>query len=308
MSQKKAYQISSREENVQHGDIFLPVNKYTCHIHKSYREIGLHWHKEMEVTFIKQGISKYLVHPHNFHAKKGDILIVPPFVLHAAEEIPGKIMISESLVFHLDFLGAKEPDDSAAKYLRPIVEGQHILTPVIHCEDNGYKEIRKTFLEAMECFQKKAAFYELRLKELLLHFIYLLYKYGYIRLGESGENGGKRREIMNSLLSYISENYHEKISISELARISGFSESHFMSFFKENVGMTCIQYINHYRIQKAAHKLEDMLITDIAFECGFNNVSYFNLQFKQKFGMTPLQFRKKHNVSSVCSPHLSPYR
>ena len=70
-----------------------------------------------------------------------------------------------------------------------------------------------------------------------------------------------------------------------------------MSFFKENVGMTCIQYINHYRIQKAAHKLEvsDMLVTDIAFECGFNNVSYFNLQFKQEFGMTPLQFRKKHN-------------
>ena len=40
-----------------------------------------------------------------------------------------------------------------------------------------------------------------------------------------------------------------------------------------------------------------MPVTDIAFECGFNNVSYFNLQFKQEFGMTPLQFRKKHNVN-----------
>jgi len=299
MSQKKIEQITLGEENAQHGDIFLPVNKYSCHIHESYGEVGLHWHREMEVTFIKQGISKYLVHPYNFHAQKGDILLVPPYALHAAEEIPEKIMLSESLVFHLDFLGAKEPDDSAAKYLRPIVEGQHILTPVIHPEDNGYKKIRETFLEAMDCFQTKDMFYELHLKELLLHFIYLLYKYGYIRTGESGENRGKKKEIINSLLSYISENYREKISVSELARMSGFSESHFMSFFKENVGMTCIQYINHYRIQKAAHKLEvsDMPVTDIAFECGFNNVSYFNLQFKQEFGMTPLQFRKKHNVN-----------
>ena len=299
MSPKKMEQITLGEENARHGDIFLPVNKYSCHIHESYGEVGLHWHREMEVTLVKQGISKYLVHPHNFHAEKGDILIVPPFALHAAEEIPEKIMLSESLVFHLDFLGAKEPDDSAAKYLRPIVEGEHILTPVIHSDDNGYEEIRKTFLKAMECFETKAAFYELHLKELLLHFIYLLYKYGYIRTGELGENRGKKKEIINSLLSYISENYREKISVSELAHISGFSESHFMSFFKENVGMTCIQYINHCRIQKAAYKLEvsDMPVTDIAFECGFNNVSYFNLQFKQEFGVTPLQFRKKHNIN-----------
>ena len=69
-----------------------------------------------------------------------------------------------------------------------------------------------------------------------------------------------------------------------------------MSFFKQYVGMSCIQYINHYRIQKAAHMLEETSrpVMEIAMDHGFDNISYFNLQFRKEFGMTPREFRSQH--------------
>jgi AraC-like DNA-binding protein len=77
--------------------------------------------------------------------------------------------------------------------------------------------------------------------------------------------------------------------------MSGFSESYFMSFFRQYVGMSCISYINHYRIQKAAHALEETSgpVMEIAMDHGFDNISYFNLQFRREFGMTPRQFRMR---------------
>ena len=86
-----------------------------------------------------------------------------------------------------------------------------------------------------------------------------------------------------------------QLKVVDLAGLSGFSESYFMSFFKQYVGMSCIQYINHYRVQKAAHALEETSqpVMEIAMDHGFENISYFNLQFRREFGMTPEQFRKR---------------
>ena len=99
------------------------------------------------------------------------------------------------------------------------------------------------------------------------------------------------------MLSYISEHAAEKLTVADLAALSGFSESYFMSLFRENVGMSCVNYINHCRVQNAAHELEetDHAVMDIAMDNGFSNISYFNLQFKRAFGMTPREFRKSRS-------------
>ena len=102
------------------------------------------------------------------------------------------------------------------------------------------------------------------------------------------------RQQLKTVLQYISEHCGEKIRVAELADLSGFSESYFMSFFRQYVGMSCVRYINHCRIQKAAHALEEtpLPVMEIAMDHGFNNVSYFDLQFRREFGMTPREFRK----------------
>ena len=290
---KKENNLKINKENAKHGDIFLPVNSYHCLIPFTYRELVLHWHEEMEITLIKDGTSDYKVGQEVFKANAGDIILIPPYCTHSACEIPGKTMISDSIVFHPDYLGANNQDLSAANYLRPMAEGQLQMQEVIRNCDAGYTEIKETFLRALDCFKNKPPFYEMLLKEKLLHILILLFSYGYIReSGDSHITSGNRRHI-KSALEYINDHYSEKISIAEMAQLAGFSESYFMSLFRQYVGMSCIQYVNLYRIQKAAHALEETAksVSEIAMIHGFDNISYFNLQFRRTFGMTPREFR-----------------
>ena len=101
------------------------------------------------------------------------------------------------------------------------------------------------------------------------------------------------RQQLKTVLRFIGEHYPEHMTIAELASLLGFSESYFMSFFRRSVGMSCIRYINEVRIRKAAEALENTArpVMEIAMDSGFDNVSYFNLQFRRRFGMTPREFR-----------------
>ena len=92
------------KEKARHGDIFLPVNSYHCLVPVTYRELALHWHEEMEITLIREGMSDYRVGQDPFRAQEGDIILIPPYCTHSAYEIPGRTMVSDSLVFHLDLL------------------------------------------------------------------------------------------------------------------------------------------------------------------------------------------------------------
>ena len=172
--------LPEQHENVSHGDILLPVNSYHCIVPDTYTELSLHWHEEMEITLIREGMSDYRVGQEAFRASSGDLILVPPVTLHSAMELPGEIMVSDSLVFHLDYLGASGQDLSASAYLRPLLHG-HLKTAVRICEnDPDYEAIRDTFLLAHRCFTNREKFYELHLKDLLLRLLYLLFSAGYV--------------------------------------------------------------------------------------------------------------------------------
>ena len=90
----------------------------------------------------------------------------------------------------------------------------------------------------------------------------------------------------------------EKISIADIAEVAGFSESHFMRYFKETMGTSFIDYLREYRLTMAARLLlaSDASILSISEEVGFDNLSYFNRAFKKEYGMTPSQYRKQDDI------------
>ena len=286
---------AGQKERASHGDIFLPVGSYHCLVPDTYTELSLHWHEEMEITLIREGISDYRVGQDMFEARAGDLILVPPCTLHSAMEIPGKEMISDSLVFHLDYLGAAGQDLAASKYLRPLLQGRLHMPGRLRPGDKGYGGIRDVFLEALRTFLERDRYYELHLKDLLLRLLFLLFSNGYVTDEEISGSLHLSRQQFQKVLRYIGEHYSEPISIGDLAAVSGFSESYFMSMFRQNAGMTCVKYINAFRIRKAAQALENSAqpVMEIAMDSGFSNISYFNLQFRRQFGMTPREFRQQ---------------
>ena len=103
---------------------------------------------------------------------------------------------------------------------------------------------------------------------------------------------------IKTILDYIGDNYTEPITIDELAEKVGLSKHYFMRFFKKYLGMTCIEYINDYRLNVAANLLltTSCQITEVASRVGISNLSYFNRIFKKKFAMTPKEYR--YNVDN----------
>ncbi|WP_298717103.1 AraC family transcriptional regulator, partial [Chitinophaga sp.] len=113
-------------------------------------------------------------------------------------------------------------------------------------------------------------------------------------------------EKLSSIFNYVFENYQTGVDIQTAASLACMSEAAFCRYFKRNTHKTFSQFVNEIRISHATRLLigKDDSITDICYACGFDNVSYFNRQFKVHQGMTPRDFRKVFIVSNADAPFL----
>lgn len=99
------------------------------------------------------------------------------------------------------------------------------------------------------------------------------------------------------LMVYIHEHYAESISVDQLAELAHISRRACFRLFQENLHMTPVEYIRNYRLQKACYLLAESedAITQIAYSCGLGSSSYFGKTFREKFGCSPLEYRRRWN-------------
>jgi len=101
---------------------------------------------------------------------------------------------------------------------------------------------------------------------------------------------------MDRICQRMDEHYARSISLDELAQEAGVSREHLCRAFRHHIGRTPMAYLNDRRIQAAMWLLRttDRKIVDVAYEAGFEDVSYFNRQFKAIAQITPGQYRQKY--------------
>lgn len=105
-----------------------------------------------------------------------------------------------------------------------------------------------------------------------------------------------RINLVNNLKDYLASNLSEKIDIFEICSRCGYSYSRLRHIFKEDTGVSFHRYLLNCRLIRAKQLLmdSDMLIKDIAYECGFNSMSQFDIFFSKELGLSPNDFRKKN--------------
>ena len=108
-------------------------------------------------------------------------------------------------------------------------------------------------------------------------------------------NSDSQLDLINAILSRISENLSEPVSVADLARELNMSESAFSRFFRRATGNTFTDFVNYVRISRACQLLMEssLQITHIAFQVGFNNIANFNRRFLDIKGMTPSDYRRQ---------------
>jgi len=122
----------------------------------------------------------------------------------------------------------------------------------------------------------------------------------FIELVYSSQDGRKVSQIRPAI-NYIDANYDKPMTLAEIARVSHLSVSRLAHVFKEQMGITIIDYVTSVRIERAKQLLlaTDQSCTEVCFEVGYNNQSYFTRTFKALVGMTPRQFRVQNQREAV---------
>jgi AraC-like DNA-binding protein len=104
----------------------------------------------------------------------------------------------------------------------------------------------------------------------------------------------KKGDRLDDILKYLQDHYHSDISHSQIAKEVRMTEVSFSRFIKKRTGKTFVDLLNEIRLGQASRQLIDSYstVSEIAFNCGFKNLSYFNRVFKAKKGKTPNEFRQ----------------
>ena len=282
------------KENKKHGNFLLPFIKYDTFIPNCFSIFPMHWHDEMEIIKIIKG--KYIVNINlkEYVVEEGDIVILKSCTLHSFKQYENEKMASKTIMFDLSMLNSNVTDACSIKYFTPFLDNKVSYPTILKPSDKGYKNIKNCIDKLFLCYEEKNEFFEIKLKSYLFELFYILFKECFEIHDYSTKIKDDTTNDIKAILEYIKINYMNPISIKDLANVVNFSEHYFMRFFKKYMGMTCVDYINEYRLNIATNLLEttDMSIMEIAVKVGVNNISYFNKIFKKKFNLTPKEYRK----------------
>lgn len=138
---------------------------------------------------------------------------------------------------------------------------------------------------AIDLIDNKFYLYEI-MAFLAEQFDLLTHAVGY----SSGEN------VLDEVLYYIQNNYHENLKLESIAPIFGYNSSYLGKIFTKNVGMSFNHYLDMIRIRESKKLLEQqqLKIYEIAERVGYSNVDYFHKKFKKHVGTSPVEYRKQY--------------
>ena len=160
-----------QHENARHGEEIFPLQKYVTPLWKEYPYVTAHWHEEAEFTRIGKGSCTYQIHLETYEVEEGDLIFIPPAVLHAISNEKEECMQSETYVFHMDFLGAKAADICAIRYLNPLMNQKLIPPFVIKKGHPLYEKAADLFEDINTEYDKKTPGYEIAIKSYLLQLV-----------------------------------------------------------------------------------------------------------------------------------------
>ena len=114
----------------------------------------------------------------------------------------------------------------------------------------------------------------------------------------NGDPMDKKDPNIEKVKRFIEEHYNEEITLESLASMACLSKYHFCRRFKKETGMTCTRYINWVRIEKSKKLLLDrrLTISDVCYDTGFNDLTYFERVFREFVGICPSAYRKRYTI------------
>lgn len=269
-------------------DFFIVLNHYNAKF-----DFPVHYHPEFELNMVSNSSGKRIIGDSIQDYHDLDLVLIGPNTPHAwtGPLEPGNAHVV-TIQFHSDFLGEKVLD---RKLMIPIRE-------LLEKSSRGIRFSNETALYLKERIVKISDNQDF---DSLLIFLSILFDLSISRnqkilaspscVNQFHTSKSRRIEKVNE---YIQQNIHRIIKIKEVADLVNMSETAFSHFFKKRTQRSFSDYIADMRIGHAARQLmeTEKNISEICYDCGFNNISNFNRIFKKKLGLTPSDFRSQQRL------------
>ncbi len=261
--------ISLLQETAQRGTPDFPIEFYRVDKNHPQYHMQTHWHKDIELIRVTRGFLNVQIGDTPYSLTSGDSIYIPGGIAHGAEPDDCDY---ECIVFSPAILYATQK-------IRTILKSKII------CAVKFTKNDDINFI--FESFAKRDSGYEFEI-------ISAIYKIAYYALQNQDtpiNNVEYRVDKIKPSILYIEENFSSSISLTELARECSMSANYFCKVFKDVTGQTPVEYMTTYRIEAACEMLlSGISVTDTAYDCGFNDLSYFINVFKRYMGISPKQY------------------
>lgn len=280
------------QEQLKHGTTAFPAACYLDDL--ELKSVSWHWHEEFEVVIVAEGQATVIVGSRTQDICTGNGFLVNTGTLHSYHTLSGSVCRLHSLVFHPRLVGGSMESIFYQKYVQPIVKHQTMDVYFLDREIPWQATALKTAELAWQTGVQEPLHFELQIRNCLSKLMADLCDH--IPAEQTKPNAGLLRsaERMKQMLKFIQENFAEELSTAVIASSASVSESECLRCFRTVIGTTPIQYLREYRIERAAQLLAEspIQISEVAFRCGFQDVSYFTKTFRKLRGCTPSEFQK----------------
>lgn len=301
------YICRQRQKNIEMSKVFTEITRlsekdcfYIVERHKTEFTYPLHQHKEFELNFIERGEGVRRIVGDSVE-EIGDyelVLIGGENLEHVWEQ--GRCKSKDIREITIQFSGDIFGDGLLSK--NQFASIRRMLKRADHGLAFSLSSIMKVYSTLDTIADESERFVQ------FLKFMYILYELSVsdeARILASSSFAHTERSTesrrVQKVKQYINDHYNEPMKLADLADLVGMSPVAFSRFFRQRTGRTLSDYIVDIRLGFAARMLVDSSknISEICYECGFNNLSNFNRTFKAKRNYTPRDFRAMFKKNKV---------
>ena len=248
-----------------------------------------HYHPELELVYVEKGAGKVHIGQHLSYYKGGALILIGPNLPHLGFVERMTLNETEIVVqFRNDFLG------------------EHFFDAI---ELNNIKQLLTLSKSGIKFPNHIKSIFGDKLKELLemnnfnrlIYFLKILNDLSQVQdyeiLNVDGHalvTNQQDNDRLDQIFKYVRNNFNDEIKLETISEIVNMTVPAFCRYFKKSTQKTFTEYVNEFRIVHATKLLSEgkLSLTDIYFECGFNNQSHFIRQFKKVTSQTPSEYRQ----------------
>jgi len=250
-----------------------------------------HFHREIEINLILKGDVTVTTKNESYLLKRGSVCIFNSNQSH-------EIRASNS---HAQILCLQISPKICADYFPKIFNLSFETFHIMQVTSKKNHDLLKTIIvELGYHYYRRKTGYEFSCMSLFNQLFKLFLKYLPYRIipDEEKISNMAKMERLNRILNYIDENYMYKLTLSDIAKKEGLSESYLSHFIKDHLNQTFRDYLNNLRLNQAIKLIttSDMKLIDICAECGYSDNRYLYKAFRENFNCTPNEYRKRYSA------------